>query len=83
MMSGVPLKTCWAFKKLWNNKFYYKAASCSYFYWVIYDARIHKYQINDKEIMGLKKLLIVQQQLGPVGAGISKICSLFITFRYA
>jgi hypothetical protein len=24
MMSGVPLKTCWAFITLWNNKFYYK-----------------------------------------------------------
>jgi hypothetical protein len=24
MMSGVPLETCWAFNKLWNNKFYYK-----------------------------------------------------------
>jgi len=46
MMSGVPLKTCWAFKKLWNNKFYYKVASCWYFYWVIYDARIHEYQID-------------------------------------
>jgi len=44
-MSGVPLETCWAFKKLWNNKFYYKAASCWYFYCVIYDARIHEYQI--------------------------------------
>ena len=43
MMSGVPLETRWAFKKLWNNKFYYKAASCWYFYWVIYDARIHEY----------------------------------------
>jgi len=32
MMSGVPLETCWAFNKLWNNKFYYKAASCWYFY---------------------------------------------------
>jgi len=31
--------------QLWNNKFYYKAASCWYFYWVIYDARIHEYQI--------------------------------------
>ena len=31
--------------KLWNNKFYYKAASCWYFYWIIYDARIHEYQI--------------------------------------
>ena len=46
MMSGVPLETCWAFKKLWNNKFYYKAASCWYFYWVIYDAWIHEYQIT-------------------------------------
>jgi len=24
MMSGGPLETCWAFNKLWNNKFYYK-----------------------------------------------------------
>ena len=35
IMSCVPLETCWAFKKLWNNKIYYKAASCWYFYWVI------------------------------------------------
>jgi hypothetical protein len=28
MMSGVPLETCWAFNKRWNNKFYYKVASC-------------------------------------------------------
>ena len=35
MMSGVPLETRWAFNKLWNNKFYYKVASCWYFYWVI------------------------------------------------
>jgi len=33
MMCDVPLETCWAFKKLWNIKFYYKAASCWYFYW--------------------------------------------------
>jgi len=24
MMSGMPLETCRAFNKLWNNKFYYK-----------------------------------------------------------
>ena len=35
MMSGMPLETCWAFNKLWNNTFYYKAASFWYFYWVI------------------------------------------------
>jgi hypothetical protein len=46
MMSGVQLETCWTFNKLWNNKFHYKAASCWYFYWVIYDARIHEYQIR-------------------------------------
>jgi hypothetical protein len=28
MMSGVTLETCWAFNKRWNNKFYYKVASC-------------------------------------------------------
>jgi hypothetical protein len=39
MMSGVPLETCLAFNKLWNNKFYYKVASCWYFCWVIYDTR--------------------------------------------
>jgi len=51
MMSSVQLETCWAFKKLRNNKFYYKAASCWYFYyWVIYDARIHDYQIYVQEV---------------------------------
>jgi len=35
MMSGVPLETCWAFNKLWNNKFYYKAATCWYFYRIL------------------------------------------------
>jgi len=29
MMSGMPLETCWAFNKLWSNKSYYNAASCS------------------------------------------------------
>jgi hypothetical protein len=28
MMSGMPLETCWAFNKLWNNKFCCKVASC-------------------------------------------------------
>jgi hypothetical protein len=28
MMSGVPVETCWAFNERWNNKFYYKIASC-------------------------------------------------------
>jgi len=28
MMSGMPLETCCAFNKFWNNKFYYNFASC-------------------------------------------------------
>jgi len=28
MMSGMPLETCWAFSKSWNNKCYYRVASC-------------------------------------------------------
>ena len=27
-MSDMPLKTCWAFNGLWNNKFRYQVASC-------------------------------------------------------
>jgi len=28
MMSGMPLETCLTINKFWNNKFYYKVASC-------------------------------------------------------
>jgi len=28
MMSEMRIETCWAFNKFWNNKFYYKVASC-------------------------------------------------------
>ena len=28
MMSSMPLETCWVFNERWNNKFYYKVASC-------------------------------------------------------
>jgi len=28
MMGGVSLETFWAIKKHWNNKFYYRVASC-------------------------------------------------------
>ena len=47
MMGGVSPKTCWAFKKHWNNKFYYTVASCWFFLWdLYYDARIHKHQVS-------------------------------------
>jgi hypothetical protein len=32
MMSRMPLETCWAFNEGWNNKFYYKVASCWLFF---------------------------------------------------
>jgi len=45
MMRGVPLETCWVIKKYWNNKFYYKVASCWFFLWdLYYDAWIHEHQ---------------------------------------
>jgi len=34
MMGGVSPETCWAIKKHWSNKFYYKVASCLFFLWV-------------------------------------------------
>ena len=44
MMCGVPLETCWAFNKLWNNKFYYKLHLVGISTESYYDARIHEYQ---------------------------------------
>jgi len=44
MMSGVPLKTRWAFNKVWNNKFYYKLHLVGISTESYYDARIHEYQ---------------------------------------
>jgi len=35
MMNGVLLETCCTFIKRWNNKFYYKVASCWLFLLVV------------------------------------------------
>jgi hypothetical protein len=61
MMSGVPLETCWAFNKRWNNQFYYNAASCWYFYWVIYDARIYEYQVSNPLLLLLCYIIPVPE----------------------
>jgi predicted DCC family thiol-disulfide oxidoreductase YuxK len=37
MMSGVSLKTCWAIKRHWNNKFYYTVAS----FWACWAIKKH------------------------------------------
>jgi len=44
MMSGVPLETCRAFNKFWNDKFYYKLHLVGISTESYYDARIHEYQ---------------------------------------
>jgi len=44
MMSGVPLETCRAFNKLWNNKFYYKLHLVGISAESYCDGRIHEYQ---------------------------------------
>ena len=55
MMSGVPLETCWAFNKRWNNKFYYKVASC----WLFLLIHITKHgSMNIKKIYTLKYLWV-------------------------
>jgi hypothetical protein len=54
MMSGVPLETCRAFEKLWNNKFYYTAAFCWYFYRVNYGARIQEYKIYSMAVTSVR-----------------------------
>jgi len=46
MMSGVPLETCSAFNKLWNNKFYYKLHLVGISTESYYNARIHEYQMS-------------------------------------
>ena len=50
MMSGVPLETCWAFNKLWNNKFYYKLHVVGISTESYYNVRINEYQIYNELI---------------------------------
>jgi len=66
-------QTCWAFKKLWNNQFYYKAASCWYFYWVIYDAWIQEYQCV---ILNTGPLLTTVDESGCAEMSITRFSSL-------
>jgi len=47
MISGMPLETCWAFNERWNNKFYYKVASCWLF--LLSQTKMHE-SMNNKSI---------------------------------
>jgi hypothetical protein len=49
--------------KFWNNKFYYKPASGLYFYWAIYDARIHEYLSLTSALCGGGRLCNVSAAL--------------------
>jgi hypothetical protein len=40
MMSGTPLETCWAFNERYNNKLYYKVASC-WLFLLIHTTMLH------------------------------------------
>jgi len=50
MMSGMPLETCWAFNERWNNKLYYKVASCWLFLliviWVCFENSVEKVKFH-------------------------------------
>ena len=50
---GMPLETCSAFNKLWNNKFYYKLHLVGISTESYYDAWIHEYQIYKRTWMPL------------------------------
>jgi len=50
LMSGVPLETCWAFNKRWNNKLYYKLHPVGISIQSYYDARVHEYQTSQYNI---------------------------------
>ena len=65
MMSDMPLETCWAFNKRWNNKFYYKVASCWLF--IRIHTTIHG-SMNIKFYLLIYVFFILAQQ-PPVGQG--------------
>ena len=68
MMSGMPLETWWAFNKRWNDKFYYKVASC-WLFWLIHTAMHGSMNIKYTYMPNFKcwfSLLIVAKHFYPV-----------------
>jgi hypothetical protein len=61
MLSGVPLETCGAFNKLWNNKFYYELHLVDISTESYYDARIHEYQMYNTK--GFDRLCLLEKSL--------------------
>jgi hypothetical protein len=56
MMRGMALETCWAFNERWNNKFYYKVASCWLF--LLSHTTIHG-SINIKSSIKLPSAVVI------------------------
>jgi hypothetical protein len=85
MMSGVPLETCWAFKKLWNNKFYYNSIlfySCWYFYWVIYAGRIHECQKLQQSLCRIPACVTLSIQCEFTFVGSNLVTNMFYSVLY-
>jgi len=55
MMSGMPLETCWSFNERWNNKFYYKVASC----WLFLLSELKKNRKIYKKFKNITKIFRV------------------------
>jgi len=59
MMSGIPLETCWALNERWNNKFYFKLASC----WLFLLTPVLSY--NTPSCVLLSCFFFVSHKIGP------------------
>jgi hypothetical protein len=62
-MSCMQLETCWAFNKLWNNKFYYKVASCWLF--LLIHTMMHV-SINIKKLHNIYYYYFFNDELQPI-----------------
>jgi len=58
-MRGMPFETCWAFNERWNNKFYYKVASCWLFLLIHFSLSLWQAWLNSSTYA---------EELSPTGA---------------
>jgi len=66
MMSSVPLETCWAFNKRWNNKLYYKVATCWLFLLTVHKRQVINLRNSCIYLVDLFELLRVFKVCGSV-----------------
>jgi hypothetical protein len=62
MMSGVPLETFWVFNERWNNKFYYKVASC----WLFLLSHTTMHEFMNIKFMFCNSLVCLGQHLADI-----------------